>query len=455
MASLIASKKEILRESRKIKTSPSTHQVKLLKFKKKLDYKKFVNWVDSSDDTLKRVKLPKRSELLNFDSNLGMILGLGIANFWKEIKALLEKFGFGNWKVGLGVIGAGLLGLRELLRRLNPFRSLKGVRRGPLNKLKRLRKTSGRPFDKRRKVKIKRAKNIKKIRRQKRIGKLIKRVTDLNPFKKKVPIKPANKIVPFSRTSKGLSGVKTITKAKSAVPKVGPLAIALTAVDFGIRKLEGQTNVQAAAGAGGGLAGALAGGAAGAKGGALLGAAIGSIIPGAGTAAGAAVGGFIGGVGGSIAGGMAGSGIMDWMTGANKNKNKVSDKKNELISNLKSQNKKLKAENYALKNMRSGSINNTANKVSNAMDSVDENLVTPKSKNSIVVTKTLEGGTGDTIIVMSPTQQQQIIPSPVPSGGIVPVPVSNGGGSPIILSGPPESETLNNMWTNILLTKLA
>ncbi len=162
MASLIASKKEILRESRKIKTSPSTHQVKLLKFKKKLDYKKFVNWVDSSDDTLKRVKLPKRSELLNFDSNLGMILGLGIANFWKEIKALLEKFGFGNWKVGLGVLAAGLLGLREVLRRLNPFRRFKGVRRGPLNKLKRLRKTSGRPFDKRRKVKIKRAKNIKK-----------------------------------------------------------------------------------------------------------------------------------------------------------------------------------------------------------------------------------------------------------------------------------------------------
>ena len=64
MASLIASKKEILRESRKIKTSPSTHQVKLLKFKKKLDYKKFVNWVDSSDDTLKRVKLILKKKLM-------------------------------------------------------------------------------------------------------------------------------------------------------------------------------------------------------------------------------------------------------------------------------------------------------------------------------------------------------------------------------------------------------
>ena len=104
-----------------------------------------------------------------------------------------------------------------------------------------------------------------------------------------------------------------ITGAGTALrgARVGPLAIAFTAVDFGTRLADGQNLTQATLGAGGGLAGALAGGATGAK----IGAAIGTFFgPGIGTAIGAA----IGGLGGSIIGGLAGSGIADFITGANR-----------------------------------------------------------------------------------------------------------------------------------------
>ena len=111
-----------------------------------------------------------------------------------------------------------------------------------------------------------------------------------------------------------LGGGTRITGGANALrgtPRVGPLAVALTALDFGSRLGEGQNLTQATVGAGGGLAGALAGGAAGAK----IGATIGTFFgPGIGTA----IGGAIGFAGGSIIGGMAGSGIADFFTGANR-----------------------------------------------------------------------------------------------------------------------------------------
>lgn len=88
----------------------------------------------------------------------------------------------------------------------------------------------------------------------------------------------------------------------------GPLAILGAGLEFGGRKAEGQTNVQA----GLGTAASVAGGLAGAAKGAALGAALGSVIPGLGTAVGGVLGGLIGGFGGSaLAGGAA-----DLATGA-------------------------------------------------------------------------------------------------------------------------------------------
>ena len=110
-----------------------------------------------------------------------------------------------------------------------------------------------------------------------------------------------------------LGGGARITGGGNALrgARVGPLAVAFTALDFGTRLGDGQNLTQATVGAGGGLAGALAGGATGAK----IGATIGTFFgPGIGTA----IGGAIGGIGGSIIGGMAGSGIADFFTGANR-----------------------------------------------------------------------------------------------------------------------------------------
>ena len=110
-----------------------------------------------------------------------------------------------------------------------------------------------------------------------------------------------------------LGGGPRITGGGNALrgARVGPLAVAFTALDFGTRLADGQNLTQATVGAGGGLAGALAGGATGAK----IGAAIGTFFgPGIGTA----IGGAIGFAGGSIIGGMMGSGIADFLTGANR-----------------------------------------------------------------------------------------------------------------------------------------
>ena len=97
----------------------------------------------------------------------------------------------------------------------------------------------------------------------------------------------------------------------------GLLTVAMAGLEFGGRKAEGQTNLQAGVGTAASTAGGLAGFAAGAKGGAAMGALIGSIIPGAGTAAGAAIGGLIGGLAGGFLGSTAAAGAADALTGAN------------------------------------------------------------------------------------------------------------------------------------------
>ena len=97
----------------------------------------------------------------------------------------------------------------------------------------------------------------------------------------------------------------------------GVIGVAMAGLEFGSRKAEGQTNLQAGVGTAASTVGGLAGAAAGAKGGAALGALIGSVIPGAGTAVGAALGGLIGGLAGGFLGSTAAAGAADALTGAN------------------------------------------------------------------------------------------------------------------------------------------
>ena len=151
-----------------------------------------------------------------------------------------------------------------------------------------------------------------------------------NRFRTPPRTKPANKIVP----TRGLRG-----GAKPRIPSIrGGLRMgrfnaiattALTGVDYGLRRAEGQTQTQAVSGALSTTAGGLAGFAAGAKGGALLGGSIGAFFGGVGAAPGAAIGGLLGGLLGSFGGANLGAAISDKVTGADQRR-KVEEKKSRL-----------------------------------------------------------------------------------------------------------------------------
>ena len=151
-----------------------------------------------------------------------------------------------------------------------------------------------------------------------------------NRFRTPPRTKPANRIVP----TKGLRG-----GAKPRIPSMrGGLRMgrfnaiattALTGVDYGLRRAEGQTQTQAVSGALSTTAGGLAGFAAGAKGGALLGGSIGAFFGGVGAAPGAAIGGLLGGLLGSFGGANLGAAISDKVTGADQRR-KVEEKKSRL-----------------------------------------------------------------------------------------------------------------------------
>ena len=111
-----------------------------------------------------------------------------------------------------------------------------------------------------------------------------------------------------------------VNMPKVSLPKVklpsmkggpGPLSVLFAGLEFGSRKLQGQSNLQAGVGTGASVAGGSAGFAAGAKAGAFVGTFFG---PGIGTAIGAGIGGLLGGM---IGAGLAG-GAADMVTGANK-----------------------------------------------------------------------------------------------------------------------------------------
>ena len=61
-------------------------------------------------------------------------------------------------------------------------------------------------------------------------------------------------------------------------------------------------------------------------------------------------------------------------------------------------------------------------------------------------------GSGNNSVIMIP--DETIVQSNT-GGGMIPVPIASGGGGGIVVAVPSETEILNSLWTNILLTKLA
>jgi len=132
------------------------------------------------------------------------------------------------------------------------------------------------------------------------------------PPRLQAPPRPKGGASPIPRTKppapKG--GFKLPGMPKGLKGGGGALSLLFAGMEFGGRKSEGQSNLQA----GVGTAASVAGGIAGAKGGAAAGAAIGAMFGGVGAIPGALIGGLIGGIGGSMLAG----GAADMATGANK-----------------------------------------------------------------------------------------------------------------------------------------
>lgn len=61
-------------------------------------------------------------------------------------------------------------------------------------------------------------------------------------------------------------------------------------------------------------------------------------------------------------------------------------------------------------------------------------------------------GSGNSSVIVIP--DETIVQSNT-GGGMIPVPIASGGGGGVVVAVPSESEILNSLWTNILLTKLA
>ena len=61
-------------------------------------------------------------------------------------------------------------------------------------------------------------------------------------------------------------------------------------------------------------------------------------------------------------------------------------------------------------------------------------------------------GSGNSSVIMIP--DETIVQSNT-GGGMIPVPIASGGGGGVVVAVPSETEILNSLWTNILLTKLA
>ena len=282
--------------------------------KRARDYNDFINWLDTSNKDIKKIKLPKKKKVEDLQFSVGSALGGG--------------GGGGN---GGGILGSLLaaLGIRKGAKFLKgkfglPKGKFKGSYEDIIKKLnKKSNLTKGEKFALR---------DYKRL-----VGKGGLTNSDA-AFRALLRNSHMNEYEYLTGHGKGVRGggfsAETAAQYRQAgrsggggfsgAPRgrlggiAGPLNIAFAGLDFMGRKGEGQSNLQAGVGAGGGLAGGLAGAWAGGKSGALVGAGIGALFGGVGAAPGAVIGGIIGSLAGGFAGGQLGGNLADKFTGANK-----------------------------------------------------------------------------------------------------------------------------------------
>ena len=117
---VLLTKDQIIKKSRRIRTNPSSSSIKSLKFKRDNDYNRFVKWISSSDVALKKVKLPTKKEVeglsqLTGSSASGFGELLAYLTFLKlqeggPIENLAKKIGRGSTVAGSAILGATLAG---------------------------------------------------------------------------------------------------------------------------------------------------------------------------------------------------------------------------------------------------------------------------------------------------------------------------------------------------------
>jgi murein DD-endopeptidase MepM/ murein hydrolase activator NlpD len=281
--------------------------------KRARDYNDFINWLDTSNKDIKKIKLPKKKKVEDLQFSVGSALGGGGGGggggiLGSLLAALGIRKGANFLKGKLGLPKGKFKGSYEdIIKKLNKKSNLTKGENFALRDYKRLIGKGG-------------------ISNNSAAFQALLRNSHMNEYEY------------LTGHGKGVRGggfsSETAAQYRQAgrsggggfrgAPRgglggiAGPLNIAFAGFDFMGRKGEGQSNLQAGVGAGGGLAGGLAGAWAGGKAGAAVGAGIGALFGGVGAAPGAVIGGIIGSLAGGFGGGQLGGNLADKFTGANK-----------------------------------------------------------------------------------------------------------------------------------------
>lgn len=431
-------------EAKRIKTTPSILKVKSLTFRKIGDSNTFIKFIGSAGSELNKVKIPDKRGLLSRmnlagsgNSAMNMLLA-SIADPGGVAKTAGMSLGVG---AAIGI--PGLLALRQLFKK----------------------KPNIKPNIKPNKIKGPKIKNtIKKPKLNKKPNlntkpntKLKVKKPNLNRINAKNNIVKTNRITkPNLNLNKGGGILKRLKNIKGVSKSNVVLNTVFAGFEFADRKSSGQTNTQAAIGTGSSLAGGIAG------------AAIGQTlipIP----VVGALIG---GGIGSWIS-----TKLADKATGADKvGAEETEEKKNEIDGqedlNKITEQVRIKSQKLngivdkfddhvmALASLmdrrpetkdkmiytEGGSIESATVNVNNT-----NNINTKLKVDQSMITSISNDDSEDTIII---TQQSPPMNSGQ-GGGMIPIPVGGGGGGGLAVATQSESELVNSVWSNILLTKLA
>ena len=278
--------------------------------KRARDYDDFINWLDTSNKDIKKIKLPKKKKVEDLQFSVGSALGggggggngggilgslLAALGIRKGAKFLKGKFGGGKFKGNF----------EDIIKNLNKKGNLTKGEKFTLRDYNRLVGKGG-------------------ISNESAAFNALHRNSRNWYSGENVRGGGFSAETASQYRQAGRSGGGGFAEApKSKIGKIGRigggiLSVGLTAADFVGRKGEGQSDLQAGVGAGGGLAGGLAGAWAGGEAGAAIGAGIGALFGGVGAVPGAIIGGAIGSLAGGWKGGELGSNLADKLTGADK-----------------------------------------------------------------------------------------------------------------------------------------